>query len=188
LRNNEWGSVTAAISLTIAILSGWIAYETFYRQTQSIKPQIVIRLDFESRYDVILLVVENLGQKPAFNISIDWNQELLNLKGNKIRFNKHCTDIDFPVLNSGERTSVIVDLASKFYSERTSENMDYDGVIKFQESLSSKRKTSYPFQFSFKHYSFSPSFENEIPKTMYELQKIPKHLEQIKNEIKYSNK
>lgn len=61
--------------------------------------------------------------------------------------------------------------------------MDYDGIIKFQESLNSKRKTSYPFHFSFKHYYLSPSFDNETPKTMYELQKIPEKLENIKNEI-----
>lgn len=85
IKNKEWE--TATISLTIAIISGWIAYETFYRQSQAEKAQIVVKLDFASRYDVILLVVENLGLKPAFNIILDWNQELKNLKGEKIRFN-----------------------------------------------------------------------------------------------------
>lgn len=56
-------------------------------------------------------------------------------------------------------------------------------MVKFQESLNSKRQTSYPFQFSFKHYNLSPSFENETPKTMFELQKIPEKLESIKQEI-----
>lgn len=184
LQNKEWESVTAAISLIIAIISGWIAYEAFYRQSQSEKAQIIVKLDFTSRYDVILLVVENLGLKPAFNIILEWNQELLNLKGEKIRFNKYDDKVDIPVLNPNERTSVIIDVASRFYSERQSEkNMDFDGMIKFQESLNSKRKISYPFHFSFKHYNLSPSFENETPKTLYELQKIPEKLENIKNEI-----
>ena len=185
LKNKEWESVTAAVSLIIAIVSGWIAFETFHRQSQTMKAQIVVKLDFTSRYDVILLVVENLGLRPAFNIAFVWNQELQNLKGEKIRFNKYDDKIDIPVLNPNERTSVIIDVASRFYSaKRNEKNMDYDGIIKFQESLNSKRITSYPFHFSFKHYNMSPSFENETPKTLYELQKIPEKLENIKNEIK----
>jgi hypothetical protein len=183
LKNKEWESVTATISLIIAIISGWIAYETFYRQNQAEKAQIVVKLDFTSRYDVILLVVENLGLKPAFNITLNWNQELRNLKGEKIRFNKFNEKVDIPVLNPSERTSVLIDVASRFYSKRSEKDMDYDGTVKFQESLNSKRQTSYPFHFSFKHYNLSPAFENETPKTMFELQKIPDKLESIKQEI-----
>lgn len=183
LKNKEWESVTATISLIIAIISGWIAYETFYRQSQAEKAQIVVKLDFASRYDVILLVIENLGLKPAFNITLNWNQELRNLKGEKIRFNKFNEKVDIPVLNPSEKTSVLIDVASRFYSKRSEKDMDYDGTVKFQESLNSKRQTSYPFHFSFKHYNLSPAFKNETPKTMYELQKIPDKLESIKQEI-----
>jgi len=184
LKNNEWESLTATISLTIAIISGWIAYESFHNQSLARKPQIILRLDFKSRYDLILLVAENLGEKPAFNIKFEWQNRLLNHKNEEIRFNKYDDSIDIPVLNSKENTSVIVDLASRFYENRKTDNLDFNGTIKFQESLNSRRKTSYPFHFSFKHYSMSPSFENEEPKTMYELQKIPEKLERIKLEIK----
>jgi len=183
LKNNEWESLTATISLTIAIIGGWIASESFYNQSLARKPQIILRLDFKSRYDLILLVAENVGEKPAFNIKFEWEQKLINHKGEEICFNKYDDFIDIPVLNSKENTSVIIDLASQFYEKRKTDNLDFNGTIKFQESLNSKRKTSYPFHFSFKHYSMSPSFENEEPKTMYELQKIPKKLERIKIEI-----
>ncbi|WP_430974667.1 hypothetical protein [Sunxiuqinia rutila] len=184
LQNKEWESLTATISLTIAIISGWIAYESFYNQSLARRPQIILKLDFKSRYDLILLVAENLGEKPAFNIKFEWKQKLANHKGEEIRFNKYDDSIDIPVLNPKENTSLIIDLASRFYENRKTENLDFNGTIKFQESLNSKRKTSYPFHFSFKHYGMSPSFENEEPKTMYELQKIPEKLENIKLEIK----
>jgi len=182
--NKEWATLTAAISLTIAIISGWIAYETFYRQALSNKPQIILRLDTKSRFGLILLVAENLGEKPAFNIMFKWNQNLLNHKGEKILFNKYDTLVDIPVLNTKESTSVIIDSPSSFFEKNRANNLDFNGMIEFQESLNSKRKTSYPFQFSFKHYGLSPSFENEEPKTMHELQKIPENLENIKNELK----
>ena len=76
-KNKEWETLTASISIIIALISEWNAYETFYRQALSNKPQIILRLDSKSRYGLFLLVAENLGAKPAFNIQFIWNQDLL---------------------------------------------------------------------------------------------------------------
>lgn len=183
LHNEEWATLTASISLTIAIISGWIAYETFYRQALSNKPQIILRLDFKSRFDLVLLVAENLGSSPAFNLRFKWNQSLLNYKGEKVTFNKSNNQIEIPVLNPKESTSVIIGTPSSIYDKLNDDNMDYNGMIIFQESLNSNRVTSYPFQFSFQHYRLSPLFETEEPKTMHELQKIPESLDKIKAEL-----
>lgn len=182
--NKEWETFTASISLTIAIISGWIAYETFYRQSLSEKPQIVLRLDFRSRYDLILLVAENLGSKSAFNISFIWDKTLLNFKGERVSFNNDDTEVEIPVLNPKESTSLIIGTQSSFFGKYKDDNLDYRGKILFQESLYSKRKTSVPFYFSFKHYAKSPSFESEEPRTMFELQKLPMKLNEIKEAIK----
>lgn len=182
--DKEWGTLTAAISLIIAIISGWIAYETLYRQSLSDRPQIVLRLDTKSRYGLILLVAENLGAKPAFNIKFAWDQDLFNHKGEKMTFNKYDSLIDIPVLNPKESTSVVIDSPSSFYEKNRDKNLDFSGLIVFQESLNSKRENTYPFLFSFKHYGLSPSFETEEPKTMHELQKIPERLENLTNELK----
>jgi hypothetical protein len=179
----KWETLTASISLIIAIISGWIAYETFYRQTLSNKPQIILRLDFRSRYDLVLLVAENLGAKPAFNIRFQWNKDLLNHNGEKVTFNKSKTQPEIPVLNPKESTSIIIGTPSSIYDKNKGDNLDYTGMIMFQETLNSKRKSSYPFLFSFEHYRLSPLSETEEPKTMYELQKIPDKLDQIKSQL-----
>ena len=182
--DKKWESLTASISLTIAITSGWIAYETFYRQSLSEKPQIILRLDFKSRYDLILLVVENLGSKAAFNIKLIWDKALINFDGEKVSFNNNDNEVEIPVLNPKESTSLIVAVQSTFFEKYKDDNMDYSGKIVFQESLNSKRKTSYPFHFSFKHYAKSPSFESEEPRTMFELQKLPLKLTEIEETLK----
>lgn len=184
LINKEWESLTASISLTIAIISGWIAYETFYRQSLSEKPQIILRLDFKSRYDLILLVAENLGSKTAFNIKFIWDQTLLNFKEEKVSFNDNNNEIEIPVLNPKESTSLIIGVQSSFFEKHKDDNLNFSGKIIFQESLNSKRETSYPFHFSFKHYAKSPSFESEEPRTMFELQKLPLKLNEIKEALK----
>lgn len=182
--NKEWGTITASISLIIAIISGWIAYEVFYKQTQAEKPQIVLRLDFRSRHSLVLLVAENSGTRPAFNISIKWDRELENHKGEPVKFNKYDNGPDIPVLNAKETTSTIVDTPHNLFNRYKEIGFDFSGIISYQETLNSKRKTSYPFLFSIKHYGNSPETENEEPKTMVELQKIPKKLEEITKELK----
>ncbi len=178
--NKEWETITASISLIIAIISGWIAYEVFIRQAEAEKPQIVLRLDFRSRYGLIMLLAENLGTRPAFNIKLSWDKELKNHNGEIVKFNQYDQDSDIPVLNAKEQTSVIIDTPGNFFEKYKNDSLDYSGTISYQETLTSKRKTKYPFRFSFKHYGASPSFENEEPKTMYELQKIPEKLNEIK--------
>jgi len=178
--NQKWDTITATISLIIAIISGWIAFEVFINHAEANKPQIVLRLDFRSRYGLILLIAENLGAKPAFNIKIQWDKKLVNHKGEIISFNKYDQQFDIPVLNAKELTSVIIDTPNKFFEKHKNENLDYSGTIEFQETLKSKKKSRSPFTFSFRHYGLSPTFENEEPKTMYELQKIPKKLDNLK--------
>lgn len=177
--NKEWETATASISLTIAIISGWIASEVFIKQTEAEKPQIILRLDFRSRFDLVLLRAENLGSRPAFNIKLHWDKELKNLKGEAVRFNPYDQYSDIPVLNAKEQTSIIIDKPDTFFEKNKNDNLDYSGTISFQETITSKRRTSYPFSFSFKHYGLSPAIEDEETKTMFELQKVPAKLESI---------
>ena len=185
--NKEWETVTASISLIIAIISGWIAYEVFIKHAEAEKPQSVLRVDFRSRFGLILLLAENLGTRPAFNIKFIWEKELKNHKGEIVKFNHFDKEFDIPVLNAKEQTSIIVDTPWNFFEKYKNDDLDYSGTILFQEALSLKRKTEYPFKFSFKHYSTSPSFDNEEPKTMHELQKIPGQLNEIKRAIEKIN-
>jgi len=126
-KNKEWETLTATISLTIAIISGWIAFEAFYRQSLTNKPQIITRIDFKSRYGLGLLIVENLGSKPAFNINFIWNKELKNFKGEKVRFGKSNSEFDIPVLNPNESTSTIIGTPLTIYDKSEDLNLNYDG-------------------------------------------------------------
>ena len=181
--NQEWQTITASISLIIAIISGWIAYEVFYRQNQTEKPQIILRFDFRSRHSLVLLVAENLGKKPAFDIKIKWNRELINFEEERVKFNKYDNLSEISVLNANEHTSVAIDVPENLFERYKGDEMEFGGIITFKESITSKRTTSYPFYLSLKHYGNSPTIETEEPKTMFELQKIPKKLDEIKNEI-----
>ncbi|MFD1142942.1 hypothetical protein ACFQ4C_17585 [Larkinella insperata] len=184
--SREWETLTAFISLTIAIISAWVAYETFYIQNQSKRPQIVLTIDSQSRHSLLQLVCQNLGEKPAFNIDISWNRPLKDSNETLITFkpSPEIVDCEIPVLNSKEKVSVMIDEINRFYKHFKDNSMYYSGIISFQESLTSNKKTSYNFQFSFEQYSKTLISESELPKTLFELQKLPKELDSIKKELK----
>lgn len=178
--NREWETITASISLTVAIISGWIASEVFIRQNEANRPQIIIRLDFKSRNGLVLLVIENLGKRPAFNIKLNWDKPLKNLKNENVTFNNYDNNNEIKVLNAKELTSVIIDNPLAFFNKNKPDNLDYSGTITFSDTITSNRESSYPFFVSFKHYGLTPNIESEEAKMILELQKLPTKLDEIK--------
>lgn len=130
------------------------------------------------------MVAENLGKKPAFDINIKWGKEILNQKREQVKFNKYDNKTDVPVLNSNDQISVVIDAPNLLFDRYKGDDIEFSGRITFKESITTKRTTSYPFFLSLKHYGNFPIIENEEPKTMFEVQKIPKKLDDIKNEIR----
>lgn len=182
LCNKQWETVTASLSLAIAIVSAWVAYEVFYRQDQALRPQLVLYIDADSRPALLQLVCKNAGEKPAFNIKIEWDQPLLGRDGNILRFNKFDTGSDIQVLNGKESASSFISSDYDFY--KNGRQLDYSGNISFQESIQTTRKITQSFYLSFKNNSSSLMNKNEISLTMNELQKVPKALDNITKELK----
>jgi hypothetical protein len=179
----EWESLTASFSLTIAIISAWVAYEGFYKQYLHSRAQIVLMPDFKSRAGLIQLVVKNHGQSPAFKIKILWDSPLIGNSDKPVTFNKVNNDIDIAVLNSSESASTLIDSTTEFFRKNKEKNLDFSGKIVFQESLNSARETTQSFQFSLRHHGASLLYDEESISTMVKLQKIPDALSDINKEL-----
>ena len=54
--NKEWEVTTASLSLIIAIISAWIAFEVFRNAQDQKKPRMTIIPDMTSRYNLIQLM------------------------------------------------------------------------------------------------------------------------------------
>lgn len=63
-------SRVGVIALIIAVFSLIVTTISLNQVNDAKLPQIVVDVDFESRYDLMLLKVENLGEKPAFDVEI----------------------------------------------------------------------------------------------------------------------
>lgn len=182
--NDEWNTVVACLALIIAIISSGIAFETFNNINEQKKPYLRVIPDLKSRFGLIQLKLSNQGEHPAFNVKINWKNHPINLKNEKIKFNKFRSDIDAVILNSKEEVFVILDGCDNYYSKNKNTNMSYSGEITYILQKDSKIQQYQKFEFSLEHYATSPTHEEEGLKTSFELQQIPKKLAEINNTIK----
>ena len=184
INQNEWGTTTASLSLIIAIISAWIAFESFRNIEDQKNPSLTITPDFSSRYKRLLLRLRNHGQYPAYNVKIDWDNQPTNCNGEKVVFNKYRTGgYEVFILSGKEETTVTVDSSESFFARYKDKSLIFSGVISYSLKSDSKNKKKEPFEFSLEHYAGSPSFDNEEIKTYYALQQLPNKLEEIKREV-----
>lgn len=183
LYRSEWNNLTAASSLTIAIISAWIAFETFRDNEDRKKPYLTLLPDTSRRYGLLQLILRNNGEKPAYKIKVEWNTPMINNKGEQVRFNKYHSEYDALILNGKQEATVMVNSLANFYKNSNNKDFYYNGLITYSLKKDSKKRLSEPFEISFEHRGGSLSFDVEEPKTHYELQKLPKKLDEIKKEI-----
>lgn len=184
VHQKEWGTATASLSLIIAIISAWIAFETFRTMEDQKQPLLTITPDFNNRYNIFQLRLRNHGQYSSYNVKIDWNNYPTNPKGEKVTFNSwKSSDYEAYVLNGKEETSVFIDSTLSFFERYKDKDLYFSGFISYSLSKESKTRKTESFEFSLDHYLKSLSYEKEEVKTYFELQRIPIKLEEIKKEI-----
>ncbi|NEM97232.1 hypothetical protein [Pontibacter burrus] len=185
--NQDWETVVATISLTIAVISAWIAYDTFYHQTLAQRPQLVIQPNFIDRSGLILITIKNHGENPAYNISVEWHNPIINSKEETFAFSKGTKKYDILVLGKNESVSTLLDGVASFYNKFKDSDLEYSGVISFTEKLKSSRKQHQYFNFSLTSFRRLVN-ETDVSITHNKLQSIPDHLESLQKEINHLRK
>ncbi|MFD2247063.1 hypothetical protein [Pontibacter ruber] len=180
--HDDWSTVVATISLIIAVVSAWLAYETFHNQYLNSKPQLTVQPNFEERNGLILITLKNHGEKPAYNITIDWHLPIINSKEEKFSFSKGAKEYDILVLDKNEKISTLLDGVVSFYEKYKDADLEYSGIISYSESLYSPKRTNQKFIFSLTSYK-RLSIETDLGLTHNKLQSIPESLNKIHREI-----
>lgn len=180
LQSQNETNIVASVSLLIALVSLLITTFSFNQQLDSKLPQIVIDTDFKSRYGLMLLTIKNYGEKTAYNIEIKWNNPILNSKGvNIFSENNGINELKIPALQKGQEIKYMVDTISNFFSNKTDKELFYSGIIYHSLSRSKNRSFKNNFSFDLSVYRKTLYHETESLKAFYELQKLPKKLEEL---------
>lgn len=163
-----------SLAVLAAALSTWAAINLIDREENNRKPNIILDFDF-SRYGLIQLVLRNIGTNPAFNISFNWESEPKD-EGKESVFPDNET---IKTICYGEK--VYRNLGRGFELYRV-KHLSFKGTISYFDSRGKKYISD--VELDLEKYMKSMDFVEENPKAFYELQKVPKSLESIVEELK----
>ncbi|MCK5823521.1 MAG: hypothetical protein KAG95_05930 [Bacteroidales bacterium] len=131
--NFKWNTVAATLAVITAILSSWMTQRIIWKQEDDLEPSLNTYLDLKSRQGLIQFIIENNGGSTAYDIKIVWKKPLYDLHKKEIHFNQNTDKIDIPIINKGQRLSVIVKGSLKAFEEakKNNEKMNCFGKILF---------------------------------------------------------
>lgn len=179
ISDGAWATIAAALAVVASVVAAWTSQKSFELQQDAQLPYPYPSVDGRSRYGLLQLCVTNTGGTAAHNIRITWDKPLLNSKGERIVFTKQDGAPDIAVLLPGQRASKLIDGSAQFFPAVT--NADYSGVIEFEDG--SGRRLKHRFQISIEDLRGSLYHDQEEPKALFELQKIPGKIEELAREL-----
>ncbi|MGV3704593.1 MAG: hypothetical protein ACO1NU_04370 [Arcticibacter sp.] len=178
----EWETLTASLSLIIAVISAYVAYEVFHKQNEADNPQLIIDFDIKSRSGAMFLTIQNYGNKPAFNIKIEWETPLFDVNNELVRFGSF-GKYDIAVLNKDRRISIPVDATKDYFDKHEDEPLDYSGALSYSLSIKSRKRLKQQFHISLDPFRKTARVETDIADTYLKMKTIPKKIEELTQEI-----
>ena len=175
-----WAVIAASLAVITSVISSWNAQRVVELEEDRQLPYPYPYFDVKSRYGLILLRVTNFGQSAAHNITIEFDNQLIDHQGWSVNFVSKNGDSNIPILLPQQCVSKTVDGHVDFFKKQKVQN--YAGTIKFENA--SGKKMKHPFIIDAEMYAETPTYDKEDLKTHYELQKIPKAIEELSNILK----
>ena len=116
----------------------------------------------------------------ARDISLNWDKPLMNANLKPIKFTETADAAEIPILLPNESISTLIDGARQLF--QVHQNMNYTGEVLFQDA--SGQKYRHRFFVSAEKFRNSLVYLTEDMVTQDAIQKIPKELEALREEIK----
>jgi hypothetical protein len=173
---SAWATAAAALAVIAAVASAWTSQRVLELQEDEQEPNPVPLIDLRSRYQLAQFRITNTGGNSAHQVRIEWKQQLRNSKGEDVLLGR---DVAIPVIPAGESASVLLGASHAFmkaHADTTSR-----GTLSFENA--SGRRYRRPFVVSAEHERVSLVHDEELPKTLSELQKLPDELERVAREL-----
>jgi len=168
--SDTWAAITGLLAVITAVIAAFPALRVVELQEDSLHPRPTPYFDVSSRYSLLQLRVKNIGPSVACDIKLRWKSRPSDNMGNEI------TALDeIPVLLPGESVSTLVGTSIEIVRKYAS--LRFEGEVEFRNE-NRKRMHKY-FVCTTQEHGKRLVYDEELPKTLYQLQKIPEQLEQI---------
>jgi hypothetical protein len=163
------------LAVVAAIVAAWPTVKMFEMQRDALRPSPTPYFDITSRYGLLLLRVKNLGVSVAYDVTIKWDQHPKNEEGENV------TALDvIPSLMPQASASINVGRPHELF--KTYKVMQFSGIVEFKDVEGTEYKQR--FKCSADEHRASLTYDDEMTRTLYDIQKLPKGLTDIAKAIK----
>lgn len=169
-----WATVTAALAVIAAVIAAWPSLRILEIQEDATRPSPTPYFDLSSRYGLILLRVKNIGVGVAYDVSLNWEKHPLNEEGEEVK----ALDT-ISVLMPQDSVSILIGRSGELVKKYAS--MCFEDSVAFKD-VAGKKHTQ-RFRCSANEHRKRLVHDEELPYTLYELQKLPKELAEIRKAI-----
>ncbi|MCF2491496.1 hypothetical protein [Dyadobacter sp. CY347] len=191
LSEGKYEVCAAALAVIVSVLASGFAYEVVYEAKASQRPVLSVEFDSTERYMIWQLLVKNMGGSTAYNIRIEWletsvNDELRTIKpkdrdGDVVCFSK-ITGHD--VIVSLPKNATFAIWVDEFYSFLDANKpASFLARLTFQHQIRGGEVREVFVPISLGHGRVL-TYINEVRRTEFELQKLPKALNDIAGEVR----
>ena len=165
-----WATLTAVLAVIAAVISAWPSLRILEIQEDATRPCPIPYFDITSRYGLLLLRVKNIGAGVAYDVTLNWDKHPQNEEGEDV------TALDsIAVLTPHDSVSIFVGTAHEVLEKYPT--MRFEGKLEIKD-VTGKHITQ-RFVCSADEHRKRLTFDDEMPKTLHDLQKIPEKLTEI---------
>jgi hypothetical protein len=165
-----WATLTGVLAVVASVISAWPSLRVLEIQEDATRPCPMPYFDVTSRYGLLLLRVKNIGGGAAYDVVLNWATHPQKIDG------KDVTELDsISVLMPRDSVSVLVGVAHDLLEKYPA--MRFAGKLEFKD-VTGKRITQ-PFVCSADEFRNRLTFDDEMPKTLHDLQALPEKLTDI---------
>lgn len=158
------------LAVIASIVAAWPTVKMFEMQRDALRPSPIPYFDFTSRYGLLLLRVKNLGASVAYDVMIKWDQHPKNEEGDDVK----ALD-SISLLMPQASASINVGRPHELF--RKYKDMTFTGTVEFKDVTGQKMSQS--FKCSADEHRSSLTYDDEVTRTLYDLQKLPEGLAAI---------
>jgi hypothetical protein len=165
-----WAILTGLLAVIAAVIAAWPALRVLEIQEDVLRPRPTPHFDLSSRHNLLQLRVKNLGGGAAYDVQLKWKVHPVDHTGNEI------TILDkISVLLPQESASTLVGASTHIVRELSTSRFEGEWLCRDSTGKRHHDKFVCSVDANLKQLSF----DNEMPKTLHDLQEIPKELGRI---------
>jgi hypothetical protein len=169
-----WATLTGLLAVIAAVISALPALRVLEIQEDALRPRPTPYFDLTSRYSLLQLRVKNLGAGVAYDVELHWKVHPVDHEGNKVTsLDKIC------VLLPQESASTLIGVSTHIVKEFSQAR--FEGECWCKDSTG--RKHHQNFVCSVDANQKQLLHDNELLKTVRDLQDVPKELARIADQM-----